>query len=193
MLLYAGRVSREKGLAALPGVSARLDHARIPHRWVIVGDGPFRSELERRLPRAVFMGTLAHRDVGEPMASADLFVFPSRTDTAGNVVLEAQASGLPVLVSDEGGPKENIHRGVSGLVCGKATAAELADAITTLAPDRSRRTSMCEAARAYAFTRGWDAALEPLYRAYRKVAARASRLGDARDALPGLTGATDRP
>ena len=172
VLLYAGRVSREKGLAELPDVAARLRAAGIDHRWVIVGDGPYRRELEARLEGAVFMGKLDHSAVSRPMASADLFVFPSCTDTAGNVVLEAQACGLPVLVSDRGGPRENMRPGVTGHVCRGGSSRELAAAIVGLAADGERRRAMSAAARRYALTRRWDRALAPVYEAYRQAAAR---------------------
>ena len=172
VLLYAGRVSREKGLAELPAAAARLRAAGIAHRWVIVGDGPYRRELEARLEGAVFMGKLDHSAMSRPMASADLFVFPSCTDTAGNVVLEAQACSLPVLVSDQGGPRENMRPGVTGHVCRGGRSGELAAAIAGLAADRGRRRAMASAARRYALTRRWDRALAPLYDAYRQAAAR---------------------
>src|SRR5260370_30177679 len=69
----------------------------------IVGQGPFRAELEKLLPDAIFTGILNGRELGVAYASADLFVFPSTTDTYGNVVVEAMAAGLPVAVSDIGG------------------------------------------------------------------------------------------
>ena len=98
------------------------------------------------------------------MASADLFVFPSRTDTAGNVVLEAQASGLPVLVSNAGGPCENLIPGQTGLVC--RDFEDFAYHATLLLRYAAKRMPMGDAARRYAQTRGWDSALAPLYRAY---------------------------
>ena len=172
-LLYAGRLSREKGLAVIPDIDARLRRAGVSHRWIFVGDGPYRRQLERGLERAIFMGTLSHRDVAVPMASADLFVFPSCTDTAGNVVLEAQACGLPVIVSDQGGPPENTTPDVSGRVCRGGQSADFASAIIDLARDRQRRRAMSSAARAYGLHRRWEDALAPLYGAYREVAARA--------------------
>ncbi len=171
-LLYVGRLSREKGLALVPNIDARLRRAGIARRWIFVGDGPYRRHLERRLQRAIFMGTVPHRDVAVPMASADLFVFPSCTDTAGNVVLEAQACGLPVIVSDRGGPQENTRPGVSGRVCRGADSDDFARAIIGLARDRDRRRAMSIAARAYGLRRRWEDALVPLYGAYREVAAR---------------------
>jgi glycosyltransferase involved in cell wall biosynthesis len=98
------------------------------------------------------------------MASSDVFVFPSRTDTAGNVVLEAQASGLPVLVSDAGGPRENLRDAETGFVCsGFEDFAARADDLLRHA---AKRAAMGIAARQYALTRGWQSALAPLYRAY---------------------------
>ena len=171
-LAYVGRVSREKGLAMLPDVERRLCAAGVEHRWVIVGDGPYRQELERRLDNAVFLGTLLHADVARPLASADVFVFPSCTDTAGNVVLEAQACGLPVLVSDRGGPRENLRPDESGLVCRGGRVEDLADAIVGLASNPARRRAMARAARGYALSRRWERSLAPLYDAYRNLAVR---------------------
>ena len=102
-LLYVGRVSREKGLLLLPAISDRLYKLGIEHRCIVVGDGPLLPTLRDALPEAVFTGALSRQAVAEAFASADCFVFPSTTDTAGNVVLEAQASGLPVIVSGSGG------------------------------------------------------------------------------------------
>ena len=140
-------------------------------RWVIVGDGPYRRELERRLDNAVFLGTLSHADVARPLASADVFVFPSCTDTAGNVVLEAQACGLPVLVADRGGPRENMLPDESGVVCRGGQTEDFSDAVVGLASNPARRRAMADAARRYALSRRWEQALAPLYDAYRSVAA----------------------
>ncbi len=117
VLLYAGRVSREKGVDQLPLLSAALTRLGVDHRLVIVGDGPMRAEVAAACPDAVCPGMLGRERLAQAYASADLFVFPSRTDTAGNVVLEAQASGLPVLVSEDGGPRELMRPGVTGIVC----------------------------------------------------------------------------
>ena len=171
-LLYAGRVSKEKGLALLPEVAARLRQAGVAHRWIVVGDGAWRPELERRLPDAAFTGSLEHGDVARAMASADVFVFPSCTDTAGNVVIEAQACGLPVVVSDQGGPRENMQPAVTGRVCRGGDADDLARALIDLASDPARRGAMSAAARRYASSRRWERAFAPLYDAYREIGAR---------------------
>ena len=152
-ILYVGRVSWEKGLRLMALLSRRL-HARcIAHRIVVAGGGPALAELKRQLPDAVFTGNLSRPAVAEAFASADVFAFPSRTDTAGNVVLEAQASGLPVVVSDAGGPRENLVPGETGLVCEGSDPEAWADAVGG-AVDRCRapgalghgRPGLCEPA-----------------------------------------------
>ena len=119
----------------------------------------------------MFTGEVPHDDVPKLMASADLFVFPSRTDTLGNVVLEAQASGLPVLVSDEGGPRENMIHGETGFICAGRDHSEMMLHLHRLARDPARRLRMAAAAREYALGRSWSKALAPLYDTYREVAA----------------------
>jgi glycosyltransferase involved in cell wall biosynthesis len=163
-LLYVGRVSREKGLSLLEPLTRFLDNHRVSHRLVVVGDGPMQRELRERCRDAIFMGTLTPEEVAVAMASSDVFVFPSRTDTAGNVVLEAQACGLPVLVSDAGGPRENIGPDRTGYICGGF--ADFAYRSTELLRYATKRKPMGAAARQYARTRSWDSALAPLYRAY---------------------------
>ena len=163
-LVYAGRLSREKGLGLLGPLSRHLGYAGAAHRLVFIGDGPMRKELEAVCPGAVFTGTLSPDDVAVAMASADIFVFPSRTDTAGNVVLEAQASGLPVLVSRMGGPRENLRPGETGFACGDPV--DFAGRAAALVRNRDKRKRFGDAAREYALTRPWETMLEPLYRCY---------------------------
>ncbi len=168
VLLYVGRVSKEKRVDLLPGLHDALLRLGIEHRLVVVGDGPWRAELTRRCPDAVCLGTLGRDSLAEVYASADVFVFPSMTDTAGNVVLEAQASGLPVLVSGTGGPREQMLPDLSGVVCADAPDAWTVQA-GRLLTDVGLRRLMGAAARGYALSRGWDDALAPLYDTYRRA------------------------
>jgi glycosyltransferase involved in cell wall biosynthesis len=167
VLLYVGRLSREKSLDLLPEMLYRLRASRVPHRMVIAGDGPLRRSLAEQLPDAIFTGMLTRDEVAEVFASADVFVFPSTTDTAGNVVLEAQASGLPVIVSKAGGPREHMCPGVSGMVCEDGDPKRWAAMVARVARDLICRRSMAAAAREYAVRRNWDIALMPVYQAYR--------------------------
>ena len=117
-VLYAGRVSVEKNLPLLVDAFKKLAASRRDTALVVAGDGPYLAEMKAALKDcpAYFLGFQSDAELGPLYASSDLFVFPSRTDTLGQVVMEAQASGLPVLVSDEGGPKETIDDGLTGLI-----------------------------------------------------------------------------
>ena len=108
VLLFVGRVSKEKELAFLTEVALDLKNKGEVFTVAIVGDGPYREEMAKLLPDAIFTGIITGHELGVAYASADLFLFPSTTDTFGNVVIEAMAAGLPTLVSDIGGPRELI-------------------------------------------------------------------------------------
>ena len=174
-LIYVGRLSREKGLALFDDLQTALIGHRVSHRFVFVGDGPMREELKGLCPDAVFTGTLPHAEVADAMASADAFVFPSTTDSAGNVVLEAQACGLPVIVSDQGGPSENMRADETGFVCEAGNASSFCSPIAYLMRHAEAKSLMGRAAREYALIRRWPAALAPLYHAWVEAAIEAER------------------
>jgi glycosyltransferase involved in cell wall biosynthesis len=116
VLLYVGRISKEKDLGLLPEIIPALQKKAGQFTLALVGEGPYRAELEKLLPGAIFTGILSGRELGIAYASADLFVFPSTTDTYGNVVVEAMAAGLPAAVSDIGGPRELVKNSQMGRV-----------------------------------------------------------------------------
>lgn len=167
-LLYVGRVSREKDLDILAEAFRRV-HSTLDCRLVVVGDGPYRREMEAELAGlpVTFTGVLHGEPLAQAYASADLFVFPSTTDTFGNVVLEAQASGLPIIVSDKGGPMENIDVAETGLVVPGRDAAALADAVVTLCSDASRLKAMGRKARLFAEQRSFGAAFMATWKLYK--------------------------
>jgi glycosyltransferase involved in cell wall biosynthesis len=151
-LLYVGRLSREKNLETLATAFKRLLPTRPDISLTLVGEGPFRAELERLLAETpvTFAGTLKGEALARAYASVDVFVFPSKTDTFGRVVLEAQACGLPVIVSDQGGPKDAMRDGVTGIVVSALDEERLAAAIDALTDDPARMAAFSAAARAYA-------------------------------------------
>jgi glycosyltransferase involved in cell wall biosynthesis len=106
--LYVGRISKEKELDFLARVAVKIPKSA-GVTFAFVGEGPFLEELKRKVPQGIFTGVLHGEELGQAYASADLFVFPSTTDTYGNVVVEAMASGLPVVVSNQGGPAELLR------------------------------------------------------------------------------------
>jgi len=168
VLLYVGRVSKEKDLHVLVAAWRRLEKdgsaldpdnasavvpeaspARQQQRRLalaIVGDGPYLKELRALLPQAVFTGYLTGIELAVAYASSDVFVFPSTTDTFGNVILEALASGLPCVVSNEGGPKDLIVDGVTGSVTPALDVDAFARAVAALAGNAQLRRRMSAAA-----------------------------------------------
>lgn len=152
-VLYVGRLSVEKNLPMLARAWERVDAALAARggaraRLIVVGDGPFRAQMERALPDAVFLGFRHGEELATLYASSDLFVFPSVTDTLGQVVMESQASGLPVLVSDRGGPKEVVIHERTGLVLPADNIDAWVSAMVRLVCDESERRAMGAAAHA---------------------------------------------
>jgi glycosyltransferase involved in cell wall biosynthesis len=140
VLLYVGRVSREKGLEMLVNAFRELVDSGAAIALAVIGDGPYREEMEALLTGypTQFTGYLAGDLLQRGYASADLFVFPSATDTFGNVVLEAQASGLPVIVSDEGGPRELMIDGETGIIFKAGSKSALVNSIKLMISDPER-------------------------------------------------------
>ena len=171
-LLYVGRVSKEKNLEILVRVFRELikDHPDI--HLVVVGDGPYLAEMQQELAGTpcTFTGYLQGEDLAAAYASCNLFVFPSTTDTFGNVVLEAQASGLPVIVTDAGGPQENVLSGQTGLVVRGDSEASLLAAIQSLLVQPERLKDMGLTARRYMEERSFDAAFQATWRLFEEQA-----------------------
>ena len=163
VLGYVGRLSVEKNVALLPVVQRALDTAGIDVRFCIVGHGAEETMLRTAMPTADFPGVLRGEALATAYANMDLFVFPSETDTFGNVVLEALASGVPAAVTDGGGPKFIVTDGATGIV---RPAAELTSTVVALLRDRPRLAAMGNAARAYAEGCTWDAIFDGVYDGY---------------------------
>lgn len=168
VFLYAGRVSREKSLHILAEAYERVLDSGMRARLVVVGDGPYREAMQEQLREtpAVFTGYLEGETLCSVYASSSVFVFPSATDTFGNVVLEAQASGLPVIVTDQGGPAENMRHGETGICVPANDANALANAMHALASDRHYRETLGHSARTYVEQRSFAEAFEKLYALY---------------------------
>jgi glycosyltransferase involved in cell wall biosynthesis len=156
VLLYVGRLAAEKNLPALAAAAEAALAAQPRARLVFVGDGPARRELEARLPHAVFAGTRTGADLAAHYASADIFLFPSLTETYGNVTLEAMASGLAVVAYDYAAAAAAIRHGVSGLLTPCGDSAAFAAHAAALASDPARARRLGESARREALARGWD-------------------------------------
>jgi glycosyltransferase involved in cell wall biosynthesis/predicted metal-dependent phosphoesterase TrpH len=170
-VLYAGRLTREKGVDLLAESFLRACVVEPRLHLLLAGGGPEEGELRGRLgERATFLGWLEGADLARAYASADLFLFCSRTDTYGQVVLEAGASGLPVVAVGEGGPAALIENRHTGILC-QPDADHLAGAVLQLTASPALRRRLGEAARSVAATRSWERAMEQLANGYRKALA----------------------
>lgn len=148
-LLYVGRISKEKGLDMLIDAYQQVKSRSVRAELVLVGDGPYRAELADKTvdPNVHFLGYQTGEELTKLYASADVFVFPSATDTFGNVVLEAQASGLPAVVVNRGGPANQVISDLNGFVVGVDDSERMAEAIARLVLDEELRQAMGAAAR----------------------------------------------
>ncbi len=146
-VVYVGRVSREKGVLLLASVAEHLRLRQSDADVVIVGSGPLRSQLEKLIPDATFTGFVHGEELSRVYASSDLVLFPSETDTLGQVVLEAQASGVGVVVTDRGGPRFLVNNGVTGRVIGAERAAEWGECAESLLRSSDRLATMGQESR----------------------------------------------
>jgi glycosyltransferase involved in cell wall biosynthesis len=187
-LLYCGRVSHEKNLSMLVEVFQRLCSVRRDVALIIAGDGPYLGQMRQELEDlpAYFLGYQNDKQLGPLYATADLFAFPSRTDTLGQVVMEAQASGLPVLVTDVGGPQEMIDDGLTGMVLPAEDPQHWCRAIDELLEDEPRRLRMArtgpQRVSRYSLARTFDSFWEEHWQAaveWRTVARRNRPLASA--------------
>lgn len=162
---YVGRITTEKNVGALVEIERGL-HARgvTDCRFLIVGQGSSEKYLRSNMKRHYLTGVLTGEDLARAYANMDVFVFPSKTDTFGNVVLEALSCGVPSLVTDEGGPQFIVKDGETGYVCRDNTA--FVDRIASLRQSPETFARMRSAARAYAEGMSWDSIFEAVYRAY---------------------------
>src|SRR5207253_619910 len=162
-LLYVGRISREKDLDVLADAYRRLRAEDLPVQLFVVGHGPYAEAFAESLPEAFFTGYLTGKELATAYASADIFVFPSTTDTFGNVIIEAQASGVPVVVSDSGGPKELVEDKANGLITKSHDVEDFTRAVRALVVDRGLRKRMGDCARKSVVDRSWPRAFRKFW------------------------------
>jgi len=164
VLGFVGRLSVEKNVALLPVIARELAAlTQRPIRFLIIGHGAEEQALKAALPNADFAGVLRGQELANAYANMDLLVFPSHTDTFGNVVLEALASGVPAIVTPDGGPKYIVRDGETGHI---VEDAGFAQSIAALSNDPERLARMRTDSRAYAETCTWDAVFDRVYAAY---------------------------
>lgn len=163
---FVGRVTPEKGVRLLRKIEqALLDSGLRDFRIIVVGDGSEMAWLKRRLKHGEFTGVLRGEELARAYANMNLFVFPSKTDTFGNVVQEAAASGVPAVVTNEGGPRHLVVLGETGYVT--TQDSEFVAKVVELAHNPELLKQLGNAARERMAGISWDAAFEKTYAAYR--------------------------
>jgi phosphatidylinositol alpha 1,6-mannosyltransferase len=171
VLGFVGRLSIEKNITLLAAIHAELLELGLTNfRFLIIGHGTEQSWLRERMPQAEFPGVLHGEALAQAYASMDLFVFPSHTDTFGNVVLEALASGVPAIVTPDGGPRYIVRDTQRDDATGRIVPdGEFTRAIAGILGDPAAHHAMRLAARSYALTASWDAVFEGVYSGYRGI------------------------
>lgn len=169
VVLYVGRIAREKGLEHALDAMRELDADPTGIRFVFVGDGPYEAELRAAAPAsAIFTGRLSGVPLSTAYASSDVFLFPSVTDTFGNVLLEAMASGLVVVSADAGNTRELVGEG-RGVIVPVGQPGVVATALRSLATDRATHAAIRAAAQGWARDRTWAQVWNGLFAEYHGV------------------------
>jgi glycosyltransferase involved in cell wall biosynthesis len=167
VLGFVGRLSIEKNVTLLAQVQDELEKmGHTNFRFLIIGHGTDADWLRDHMPRVQLPGVLQGEALAEAYANMDLFVFPSHTDTFGNVVLEAFASGVPAIVTPDGGPASIVRDGLTGRI---VPDAEFSSAVAGILADPAKLAEMGRTARAHALTMSWDSVFEGVYRAYEGI------------------------
>ena len=181
VLLYAGRLVWEKDLRTLARAYEWITSRRRDVLFALSGDGPVREELQQMMPEAIFLGHQTGENLSRVYASSDIFIFPSTTETFGNVTLEAMASGLPPICAREGGAYGFIEPGITGMLAAPRDPQDLAAQVEYLLDHPERRQEMGRAARAFAREQSWEKIFQRLFKSYDEVI-RAYHLGRSKAA-----------
>ena len=173
ILGFVGRLSVEKNIALLVEIEQEFERLCVENfKFLIVGHGGDEAWLRERLHRAEFTGVLKGEALYAAYANMDLFVFPSHTETFGNVVLEALSSGVPAIVTPDGGPMTIVRDGGTGRI---VPDDRFASAIAQVLADPAQHAAMRHAASAYALSASWDSVFEGIYAAYEEITLAANR------------------
>lgn len=170
VIAFVSRLVKEKRVAEVAAVLARLRASGVAHRALFVGDGPERAFLAQHVPEAIFEGYLTGDALAVAYASSDIFLFPSDTETFGNVTLEAMASGLPAVCANATGSQSLVEPGVTGYLAEVGDDGALYDAVAALAIGPAHRRRLGLAGRERSLTYSWDAAMGGLLARYEALA-----------------------
>ena len=166
---FVSRLVWEKGLDVFAAVVKRLEAEGVPHKSLIVGDGPALDELKMMLPNTIFTGYQSGNDLTLAYASSDVFLFPSETETFGNVTLEAMASGIPTVCADATGSRELVLSGETGYLAPPKDHNAFYEATHRLITQPDLRLQMGQAARNRALEYDWETVLAKIERYYDEI------------------------
>lgn len=169
-ILFASRLVWEKNLETLFRIYALLKSRELPYNFMIAGDGMARKACEDKLPGAIFTGKVDHETLSELYASADVFLFPSISESYGNVVLEAMASGLPCVIADGGGSQDFIEQGINGFKCPPNDETVYVEKIEQILQDAALWQQFSGAGRRYSQTFDWSQLAETYFEDLQKLA-----------------------
>lgn len=176
VVAFLGRLVMEKGLDVFADAIDALAERKVKHRVLVIGDGPARGWFEQRLPDAIFIGEQVGDDLARSLASGDVFLNPSITETFGNVTLEAMACGLPVVAAVATGATSLVRDGETGVLVEPTEIDDFGDALEAYAKDPELRRRHGEAGLAYAQTMDWDRINSAVIRTYLRVIEKRARL-----------------
>ena len=165
-ILFVSRLVNEKEVTTLLNIYKKFEKTRPDIKMVLTGDGPEENMLRKNMPNAVFTGKLIDDDLARIYASCDLFIFPSITETFGNVVLEALASGLPAVVAAQGGPKGIVKHGKTGFHAEPKDAADFCEQILKILDNPKLKKKMSSDAVKYAKSQSWDTLCDDMFQTY---------------------------
>ncbi|WP_036602226.1 glycosyltransferase family 4 protein [Olivibacter sitiensis] len=169
-ILFASRLVWEKNLKTLIAVYELAQQRELSYNFIIVGDGAAMKQCRLRMPHAFFMGQLSHEQLAPLYASATVFLFPSITETFGNVVLEAMASGLPCVIADGGGSKDFITDGENGYKCDASDVSSFLDRIEQIATDHKLARQLAASALSVCQNYDWPMLADTYFNDLNKLA-----------------------
>ena len=176
LIAFLGRVVMEKGLDVFVETIQALVERKVPHKVIVIGEGPARPWFEQQLPKAIFTGQLTGSNLARALASADVLLNPSITEAFGNVTLEAMACAMPVVAAESTGASSLVRNGVTGTLVDPDEIGEFADALEAYARNPELRRRHGEAGLEIAKTMDWDTINAAVIRVYKHAIMKRQRL-----------------
>jgi glycosyltransferase involved in cell wall biosynthesis len=175
VVAFLGRIVMEKGLDVFAGAGKALAERGVRHRVLVIGEGPARPWFEQQLPEAIFVGQQVGTDLARAIASADVLLNPSITETFGNVTLETMACALPVIAVNATGTTSLVIDGETGVVVEPGDTDAIADALQAYAENPGLRMRHGTSGLAIAQSRDWDTINSAVLKVYGRVIERRAR------------------